>query len=219
MIDYKNTIKIIGFDLDQTLYPKSSEIDEAIQGYIYEKIAEYKKCSIEQANKLFNNLYQHGKGPGGSKTLAALDVPNGSEIVQQALENADIDKFLVPNDDTVEFLNAMKKQYQNVDLVTGSRMSLTILKLEKLAIDKSIFNHILDTAISKSDGSAYRAWMNFYPLYKPMEFLYIGDRVSSDHLIPKELGIKTILVNIKKKDPALECLQLGSLEELRYYLI
>lgn len=219
MIDYKNTIKVIGFDLDQTLYPKSSEIDEAIQGYIYEKIAEYKKCSIEQADKLFNDLYQHGSGLSGSKTLAALGVPNGLEIVQEALGNADIDKFLVPNDDTIEFLNAIKKQYHNIDLITGSRMPLAILKLGKLAIDKSIFNHILDTTISKSDGDAYRAWMNFYPLYKPTEFLYIGDRVSSDHLIPKELGIQTILVNIKKKDPALECPQLGSLEWPEDYLL
>lgn len=219
MIDYKNTIKVIGFDLDQTLYPKSSEIDEAIQGYIYEKIAEYKQCSLEQANKLFNDLYQHGKGLSGSKTLAALGISNGSEIVQQALENADIAKFLVPNDDNIEFFNAIKKHYHNIDLITGSKMPLAISKLEKLAIDRNIFSHILDTAISKSDGSAYRAWMNFYPSYKPTEFLYIGDRVSSDHLIPKELGIKTILVNIKKKDPTLECPQLGSLEELREHLL
>lgn len=219
MIDYKNTIKVIGFDLDQTLYPKSPEIDEAIQGYIYEKIAEYKQCSLEQADKLFNDLYQHGRGLSGSKTLAALGVPNGSEIVQEALENADIDKFLVPDNGIIEFLNAVKKQYRNIDLITGSRMPLAILKLGKLTIDKSIFNHILDSSISKSDGSVYRAWMNFYPLYKPTKFLYIGDRVSSDHLIPKELGIQTILVNIKKKDPSLECPQLGSLEELRKYLI
>lgn len=219
MINYKNIIKVIGFDLDQSLYPKSSEIDEAIQGYIYEKIAEYKQCSLEQADKLFNDLYQHGQGLSGSKTLAVLGISNGSEIVQQALENADIERFLVPNDATIGLLNAIKKQYKNIDLITGSGMPLAILKLEKLDISVSIFNHILDSAISKSDGSAYRAWMNFYPLYKPTEFLYIGDRVSSDHLIPKELDIQTILVNIKKKGPALECPQLGSLEELEDYLI
>lgn len=219
MKDYKNIIKVIGFDLDQTLYPKSPEIDEAIERYIYEKIARHKLCSIGQARKMFKDLYQDGKGLSGSKTLMSLGVPNGSEIVQEALENADIDKFLVPDEITIEFLNVIKKRYQNVDLITGSGMSMVILKLKKLAIDKSIFNHILDTTISKSDGSAYRAWINLYPSYRPIEFLYIGDRVSSDHLIPKELGIQTILVNIKKKDPILKCPQLGSLKELREYLI
>ena len=31
MIDFKKICRVIGFDLDQTLYPKSPEIDAAIQ--------------------------------------------------------------------------------------------------------------------------------------------------------------------------------------------
>jgi len=222
MVNYKHTIKVIGFDLDQTLYQKSPEIDQAIQKYIYQKIAEHIQCSLEQAQKMFKELYRDGKGLSGKQTLAKLGVPHGDNIVQEALERADIDRFLVPNSSTLELLHAVKKQYQGIDLITGSGRHQVQSKLEKLLIPEIIFDHILDATIpevSKSDGSAYRTWMNFYPLYKPEEFLYIGDRASSDHLIPKEFGIQTILVNIKKKDPALACLQLESLVLLEGYLI
>jgi FMN phosphatase YigB (HAD superfamily) len=57
-----NNIKIIGFDLDQTLYPKSPEIDEAIQMYIYDQIAKKLKISSENAKEKFDNLYKKGNG-------------------------------------------------------------------------------------------------------------------------------------------------------------
>ena len=51
-------IKVIGFDLDQTLYPKSPEIDEAIQIYLYQKIAEHLGISIEVAENKFKEITQ-----------------------------------------------------------------------------------------------------------------------------------------------------------------
>ena len=148
-----------------------------------------------------------------------MGILNGKDIVQEALENADINKFIKPDLRIAEFLDLTKKQYKNIDIITGSKMSNVILKLKKINIKESIFNNIFDASrASKSDGSAFRVWMNFYPSYTPKNFLYIGDRVSSDHLIPKKLGIQTILVNIKNTDPQLKCLQLKSLEELRKYL-
>ncbi len=215
-----NEIKVIGFDLDQTLYPKSKEVDEAIQTYIYDKISRYLNCSLKKAKELFIELYQDGKGLSGSKTLEKLGVPNAGDVVQEALENADIPRFLKPNKENNLFLNVLKKKYFNLDLITGSNKKNAEAKLKKLNIPFGIWSHLITRDNGgKSDGIAYKYWLDFYPDYGPENFLYIGDRVSSDFIIPKQLGIKSILVNILKKDPAIECPQLPSLLNIRNLLL
>lgn len=218
MSDYKNTIKIIGFDLDQTLYPKSPEIDSAIQAYIYEKIAETKRCDLARAEKLFKNLYQDGKGLSGGQTLEALEIPNAREIVQEALERADVAPFLKPNKKTVELLEKLKEKYLYIDLISGSSEKQVLSKLERLEIHPRLFTHIIG-GIPKSDGTAYKMWLSAYPDNKAEEFLYIGDRPSSDCVVPGGFGIQSILVNANKNDQTISCLQLSSLEELENYLI
>lgn len=220
MPDYRNTIKIVGFDLDQTLYPKSSEIDEAIQSYLYQKIAEAHGTSIKEEEKHFKELYRQGKGLSGGKTLQALGIPNGSDIIQEALERADIGAFLKPNPATQRLLRRLKERYRALDLITGASKKNTAYKLERLNIPEGLFSHIItaDDA-SKSDGSAYRQWLNCYRGNDGSSFLYVGDRVSSDHEIPTSLGIQTILVNVSAHDPGVACLQLGFLNRIADYLL
>lgn len=220
MIDYKNTIKVIGFDLDQTLYPKSPDIDTAIHKYIYQKIAEVKKCTEEEAQKLFSDLYKGGSGLSGRKTLVALEIPNAADIIQEALERADIAATLKPNKHVVTILERLKKQYNTLDLITGADWNDTIKKIAALSIPENIFAHIITAEVaSKSDGSAYRYWMNLYENLNPETFLYVGDRPSIDHEIPCALGIKTMLVWVEEKDPTLDVLQLSSLLGIEKYLL
>lgn len=211
-------IRIVGFDLDQTLYPKSPEIDQAIQVYLYERIAEHRKCTLEEAKKLFDNLYQEGRGSTGTQTLRILGVPRAKELVQEALERADIAKFLTPNPKTHKLLLSIRKKFKAVDLITGSTKAIAEAKLSKIAINRDLFNRVITGEVAKSDGSAFRQWLENYPDSKPSEFLYIGDREKTDHFIPKAFGIKTALVNITKPNPALDCPQLSTLHELEEYL-
>jgi len=220
-IDYKN-IQIIGFDLDQTLYPKSSEIDEAIQDYIYDKISKKLEIDIETAKQKFDDLYQKGKGLSGSKSLIAIGFEKdvAKNIVQEALENAPIAKFLAPDSKTTFLLQKLHDIYKSIDLITGSNQKNTFTKLKTLAIPVELFSHILTADnTSKSDLSAFKLWLNYYPNYKPENFLYIGDRISSDYEKPNELGIQSILVNIQTPDLTIDCLQLPSILELGKYLI
>lgn len=221
MIDYKNRIKVIGFDLDQTLYPKSPEIDDAIQEYIYHKISAFKKCAYLEARGLFKNLYQNGKGLSGRKTLIALGLPEdeSKNIIQEALEKADISKFLKPDNETISLLKKLKEKYFAIDLITGSSMAVAKEKLNHLNIPFEIFSHyITEDIASKSDGAAYYCWMNSYIKFGPGEFLYIGDNLN-DYLIPKKLGINSILVNIRKKDDVVDCLQLEKFNGIKSLLL
>ncbi|MFA6551872.1 MAG: HAD family hydrolase [Candidatus Paceibacterota bacterium] len=220
IINYQLQIKVIGFDLDQTLYPKSPEIDDAIQAYLYKEIADYKKVSLEEAEKMFKDLYLEGKGLSGSKSMEALGIPNGKEAVQIALEKADIASFLKPDEEVLKLLKDLKIKYKNLDLITGSSKSIVDDKLREIGIKKSIFNNIITAdEASKPDLSAFKMWFNFYPNLKPEQFLYIGDRPFSDFIAPSSLGISVILVNQKEKDSALNCPQLESFVDLKKKLL
>lgn len=212
--DYTN-INVIGFDLDQTLYPKSLDIDAVIQQYIFEKIAAHKQVPITEAKKLFSDLYKDGEGLSGRKTLIELNIPNAAEIIQEALENADIASVLEPDFTVNTLLEKLKERYNNIDIITGSNAVQTHKKLAALSIPESLFTHIItDEDASKSDGAAYKLWMSYYKKLKPEDFLYIGDREGSDHIAPSVLGIKTILVNIQEENQNLDIPQLNSLQEL-----
>ena len=209
-------IKVIGFDLDQTLYPKSPEIDAAIQKYLYEKISELHKVSLAEAKKMFDELYRDGKGLGGTKTMMKIgfEAERAKNLVQEALENADIAKFLRPNPEVIDLLKRLKDKYI-IDIITGSNLKNTSIKLAKLEIPTDLFSNIITSDQgSKSDLTLYKIWLSKYPDLKSENFLYVGDRVSSDYEKPKELGIKSILVNQKDTVPEIDCLQLPDLKSI-----
>lgn len=219
--DYKN-IKVIGFDLDQTLYPKSQEIDEAIKNPLRMAISNLLKVDFSEGKKIFDTLHKDGKGLSGRKTLTEIGFlpEEADQLVQNAVENSDISDFLVPNKKVTDLLIKLKSKYGSIDLITGSRYENAIHKLNKLKISQNIFKKIIagDTA-SKSDLTAYKLWMEYHPNYKPENFLYIGDRTSSDYEKPKELGIKSILVNTEEIDPSIECPQLQTIFDVQKYLL
>ncbi len=219
-MDFSN-IKIIGFDLDQTLYPKSPEIDAQIRRYIYEKISEKLNISLESSKQKFDELYDTGKSSGASKTLIILGFEHdrAKNIIQEALEKADIVKYLKPDTEITKLLELIKEKYKNVDIITGSNQINTRKKLQQLQIPTELFSHIITADEgSKSDLSSLRLWLSHYTDYSPENFLYIGDRASSDFEKPKELGIQSILVYVEP-NPDINCLQLSRLADIKKYLI
>lgn len=195
-----NTIRIVGFDLDQTLYPKSPKIDEAIQKYIYERISQHQGCTLAEAERRFK---EHYPSLSGSKTLEKLKIPNAREIVQEALERADIAKFLHPSPEIRELLQGIRKKYGSVSLLTGSDKPIALKKLKALEIPLDLFDFTTFGEPSKSTGEAYVKWIDHFkrvsPTLQPQNFLYIGDRYASDVEIPERMGIQAWLVNNPKE--------------------
>lgn len=217
--DWLDDIRVVGFDLDQTLYPKSPEIDKKIQEYLYEKIAATRGVSRGEAERLFTERYRGGAGLTGSQTLRDLGISDASDIVQEALERADIASLLTSDLEINRLLTDLRASYEGIDLITGSSLDQTNKKLRALDLSPELFSHLVtaDDA-TKSDGGAYRAWLARYPARAPHQFLYVGDRVKSDHEIPSALGIKTALVYIGEVDAKLSALQIPTLLELLRYL-
>jgi len=215
MSDFTN-IKIIGFDLDQTLYPKSLEIDRAIQKHIKNEISKFKGISFKDASNIFDKDYP---SLSARKILMKLGFKEfrAIEITQEALETDEIEKYLNPNEMIISFLKELKSKYI-LGLITGSSENVSTNKLNKLKISKKIFDFLCFGDVSKRDGSAYKKWIEHYPNFKPENFLYVGDRKETDVFIPMDLGIKAVLVNVLKVDDSLNVYQFKSLMDLRKLL-
>lgn len=219
MSEYR-TCSVVGFDLDGTLYRGSSEIDALIQAYLYEKIAEHKGTTVLEAKKLFDDLYQEGRGLSGRATLVALELPRAAEVIQEALEQADVASVLSPAPNVVRMLRALRDDGKRLAILTGSNKIQLDAKLKALQIPQALFAHIITDEIAhKSSGEAYTLWMSHYADLSAESFVYIGDRPYSDHEVPAALGIKTILVNVEEVSPYIHCPQLSTITEVEDLLL
>ena len=162
-----SSIRVIGFDLDQTLYPRSSGVDLAIQTYLYHRLADVRGCSVEEAGWLVRETY--ARLQSGSQTMVTLGFPSeeAGTVVQEALERADLTRYLVPDTRTAALLHDLRtvvlpdgsRQYY-VDLITGSDRSNASKKLSALGLSLDLFDFcVFADDASKSDGAAYRLWL------------------------------------------------------------
>ncbi len=222
IIEPLRDVRIVGLDLDQTLYKKSPEIDRAIQEYIYWVIAKFRGCSLENAERLFGLFYP---AHSGRRTLIMLGMPHerAAATVQEALENADLMPFLEPDPAVRLLLEDLDYAFEGLDLITGSYAHLALEKLCALEIPPKTFGLIISGEVQKSTGAAFEQWMRVrgerHDGLLPHHYLYAGDRRSTDVDVPARYGIRSALVNVTEQDPALAVPQLSSVLELRALLL
>jgi len=210
-------VKIIGFDLDGTLYPPSKEIDRVIQKHIANRAGAILGMTAEEAYGQFKRFYQNG-AVSGSTALEAMGIPRKHDLVQEALENADVAKVLNPAPTVASLLKRLSQKY-TLDLITGSSTAQAIKKLG--ALDLSIFfsNIIGADSGSKSSGEAFTIWKGLYPNIQNEQFLYIGDRISTDYEPIKDAGMRSILVYVEEINPEVDALQLPDLFAIEEFLL
>lgn len=194
-------IQVIGFDLDNTLYPSTEEMQSRIRIKIYQKISEGLSIFPETAERLFEENY-NGQFPwsqSGSRTIEEIAKRHdrqldGKLIVQQSLEEADILDFINENIELADMLEKLNSRF-HLDLITGSSYDLTFEKLKKLKIKEKIFGYILAHGRygSKTNGEVYSYWISERQT-SPEKMLYVGDNKKQDIDSPKRLGIRTCIV-------------------------
>ncbi len=190
-------IRVIGFDMDNTLYVSTSEIQERVRGLIYKKISSEFSIPLEKAKDLFEEKYKEELS--GSAAIELISKKFGkrieSDIIQESMEQSDFLDLIKENKQLNDMFFRLKKQ-RGIDLVTSSSYNLTLKKLERIGIDLKVFDYIFsnDNGLKKSTGDLYKEWINVRKL--PSErLLYVGDNIRLDVDIPKTLGIKTCIVN------------------------
>lgn len=194
----KSEISRIGFDLDNTLYPSTPEMQSRIRGRIYEILSEKLNVDVEKARDLFEENYegQYAWSHSGYRTVQHLAKQYGKtidiDVVQVAMETANILDFIEPNEEVVSMLERLSDRY-DLDLITGSNPEPARQKLQRIGIDSEIFECFFANAGSKTSGEVYKMWLDQIKV-PASKLLYLGDNVKQDIIAPQRLGIKACLV-------------------------
>ncbi len=208
MLSIFSDIKLVGFDLDSTLYQNNPKIDERISLEIAKKVLEYKPelLNLGNAKRLCDNLYAEV----GSRTqsLRNLSFPNAGEMINECISRADITDLIKPDDKIAKLLDKIHENYKTF-LITSAITNQAIPRLKKLGIEEKVFDYAIfgDSALpnKKLDGSIFSYFLNMSG-YSAQEHVYIGDNLKTDILPPRSLGMKTIAVgkNLKEADFSVE---------------
>ncbi|MFH0808640.1 MAG: HAD family hydrolase [archaeon] len=194
-------IKIVGFDLDGTLYENTPEIHQRVRKKIYEKLSALCQIPEDKARELFIAHYE--KLSSGTRSIKEITEDykiqiGNRDLVQESIEEADIIELIDDNPALRQMLERLSNKV-NIDLVTGSKKSLSLKKLVKLGISKHMFTYILTSEDgSKTTGEKYLKWIRMRKL-EPGQLLYVGDNKKQDVDMPRSLGIQTCIVGNYEK--------------------
>lgn len=201
ILELRKRIKVVGFDLDGTLYPYTEEIQRRNREEIYGELSGVLGISFEEVDKTFNCLYNDRNEEccgSGSRTIERIGKMydkqlNGVGIVHECLGRANVWDLIEENSRLVRMLENLSGKYC-LNLITSIHSSLMYHKLERIGIDIGIFNYVFTGENgSKSDGGIFREWLKLRD-FNVDEYLYVGDNEKVDVDVPKSLGIKTCFI-------------------------
>src|SRR3989344_4104912 len=128
MLSLFKDVKAVGFDLDRTLYPNSSLIDEKIQtGIALAVIKGHPELgSIKEVCRVYVDLYR--QIGSASRVLERLGVKDPRGLLGSVLAETDISQFLKKDNRLVELLVRLKNKYRLFLITTNpSRLARKVL--------------------------------------------------------------------------------------------
>lgn len=209
------TIKAVGFDLDQTLYPNSPEVQTLVRGEIYTFVSAQLHIPFETARHKFEEAY--ARIGGGGRALESLGISEGSERLRDCVERADISRTLKPNKELERMVDHISTDYFTF-LITESRRNDAIKKLHALGLCPSMFKYTAYWDTSKERKHTGTIYPIIFQLtgFQPAEHLYVGDKMNDDILPAKNAGLKTVLVGSENREADFCIPIIHNLEELLY---
>ncbi|MBD3300561.1 MAG: HAD hydrolase-like protein [Candidatus Moranbacteria bacterium] len=209
----KEKIKFVGFDLDQTLYKDTEEIQKCYRDTIYKDLSKELKLSYEEAEERFEKNYKiFGSG---SDTFRFLGIDKAEQFSANISNKVEVYKFLRPDLELVNMVRYLKEKY-TIFLITTSAKESSYRKLKKIGFDpESDFEFRIfggDRKMSKTKGRAYNAMLKLTK-GKPIEHVYVGDKEKADIIPAKRVGMQTVIVWNKSKHADLNISTIYDLEK------
>lgn len=189
VVDYLDEIKVVIFDLDDTLYQEKDYIKSG-----YKKIAKRFPKIPNMYNKLWKAFLE------GKKAID--EVLNAEEIYSDALKEECLQIYRNQNpeiklsEEVRELLVGLKQKGFLLGIITDGRPEGQRAKIKALGIE-GYFDRIIIT--DELGGVEYRkpnekAFLimkeNFSVKYSQM--VYVGDNIKKDFIAPNKLGMKSI---------------------------
>ena len=196
----KNLIGIesVGFDLDGTLYKPNDEVNEQIRRYACERASELLGRKYDEVRSEFNIYFLDTQS--ASQSLVKLGIENGKEIMQEALEKADIASILGRDERLADLIVRLAENYK-LFLITSSPERNALAKLNALGINSILFSPKLygDSEYIRDDGSAFN-YVSGEQSVLLSQMMFVGDRKQTDIIPAKRWGMRTAIVNARSKE-------------------
>lgn len=186
-------IKMIGFDLDGTLYPNNKEMGRLMNEKQMDLVAAKLKLSRSKAEYEFNKVLRKLKSNTKSLNYFGID---GLKFCLDFWDNANLSKYIKKDNALKNMLFKLKKHVCFSIFSNSNKISHIKKKLSLVGIPSNIFNPItssIDIGYNKPDLKAFKSFIKKTNL-KPHQILYVGDRVNVDIVPAKKAGMKACLV-------------------------
>lgn len=196
-------IKVFVWDLDGTLYKDIDNIGQKIKEKAIGKIARVKKITYTQAEVLHRRLYRKM----ASNTLVMLACGVDRDYILSGEYYWSTQLKVLQKDPRLPVLFDRLSAYRHL-LNTNTASPFTMIKLEKLGLASNVFEKIWSNPDMlgklKPEPEPFQAVLDYTGL-PASQHLFVGDRVETDLVPAKKLGMRTCLVWGKSDKVDLSC--------------
>ncbi|MBQ9731577.1 MAG: HAD hydrolase-like protein [Alphaproteobacteria bacterium] len=183
-------IKNLIFDLDGTLYPESSGLEDECQQRVYDFFVAKLNISMDKAQQISENLLSkyHYEAQGVESELGLSQAEFLEYCCAVSTDN------LAVNTELQELLVSLP---QKKFIFTDSTTSHVNDVLTKLKVDRTLFDDIYDAEKGKFayklNPAAFNAFCDYYQI-DPKEGMLFEDK-EKNIVLAKSVGFKTVLIN------------------------
>lgn len=195
--DWLKDIKAIGWDLDGTLYPSDAIPGGLIREKQIEVITKINSWTSEMAKMEFQKkLDVLGSN---TKSMSALGV-DGPAFFREFWEKLPFEKYVKRDNQLIEMFASLKA-YRHFIVSNSNQDSIIIRKLAAVGLSQDFFEVIVSTdklGAVKPDPEPFMVALNEMGL-QSNQTLYVGDRVETDIVGARGVGMRTCLVGSESK--------------------
>ena len=196
--DWVKQIKVIGWDLDGTLYTANSELEREIVSLRNQRVMEALGLGLEESIKKYNEVYL--KLGSHTKTITSLGV-DGESFFVEVWDQIKLEKYIKPDPKINELFKQLSK-YRMFLLSNSNTLEQIKKKLGLVGLSVGVFEVIQDTVglgAVKPDSKPFEVVMEKMA-FGADEAMYVGDRVSTDVRGARGVGIKACLVGRESEE-------------------
>lgn len=194
MID-KNKIKIVLFDIDNTLSygDKAKEFYSQYSRCLEKTLADTLKITVEEAKKIAD-VYREKYNGHGEKSFSDLNI--GMDVWFRGILTLDPDIFLEPLEKSNKLIEALKYLGFTVGAITDGPTIQASRILKAIQVREELFDFIIGwerggNMPKYGDKKIYQEVCEKYNT-RPDEIIMIGDSLETDILPAREVGLETI---------------------------
>ncbi len=218
MHSFFSGVKAVGFDLDRTLYIDTPEMGEKVAQEVFKAILKFKPDlkTIEKVGSIYKKKGEELQS--WLRVFKDIGMENCQETLHDCLEAANLTDLIEKDEKLVQIIEQLRQKF-SLFLITRAKRDQALKKLTKIGIRPEIFHFSSfgndGHSLSESYDKNFAHFLAQSP-YQPSEHIYIGDNLRTDIMIPKNLGMKTILVGTCSKEADFS---VSTIHEIAYLLL